>query len=246
MVSSYRPATRPALIALMGLVLLSPLAAQQIHLRTLAATGTTEQIRAALEAGADFNDHDYTGVTALMAAAATNRDPGVVLVLIRYGAVVDARDRNGETALMLAAERNGDASVVAELLKGGAALENRDLFGRTPLMHAAMDNPSVPVTDALLKAGARVNARDSYGLSALLYAVWVGQNAEVALTLLGAGADATARTNSGRTLMDLARDNPRVRGDAALLRQLQEAVDGTRSSAQRPLAGGPSAGGAPS
>ena len=91
-----------------------------------------------------------------------------------------------------------------------------------------------------------MNARDSYGLSALLYAVWVGQNGDVALALLGAGADAAARSNSGRTLMDFAQDNPRVRGDAALLRELQEAVDGTRSSAQRPVAEGPSTGKDPS
>ena len=237
MPASTKTAARHALVLILGCVLLAPLAAQPARLHVLAATGTAEEIRTALEAGADFNDHDYSGVTALMAAASTNRDPGVVLVLLRHGAVVDARDRNGETALMLAAARNSDAAVASALLKAGAALENRDLLGRTALIHAAMSNPSLEVVAALLKAGANVNARDSKGLSPLLYAAWVGRNPDIAVALLDAGADATARGATGRILVEYAEDNPAFRGEARVLRQLEEAMRGVRTSAERARAG---------
>jgi len=231
--ASRKTAARHALVLILGCVLLGPLAAQPTRLHVLAATGTAEEIREALEAGADSNDHDYSGVTALMAAATTNHDPGAVLVLLRYGAVVDARDRNGETALMRAAARNADPAVASALLKAGAALENRDQLGRTALIHAAMSNPSLGVVATLLKAGANVNARDSRGLSPLLYAAWVGRNPDIAVALLAAGADAKARGRTGRTLLEYAEDNPALRGHAQVLRELRRAMEDARASAGR-------------
>ena len=78
-----RKAIRFVLVLAAGLVLLAPLSAQRVRLHVLAATGTAEEVQAALQGGADFNDHDWTGVTALMAAASTNRDPAVVTLLVR-------------------------------------------------------------------------------------------------------------------------------------------------------------------
>jgi ankyrin repeat protein len=231
--TSEKTAAQLLVASLLCLLLVSPLAAQELRLHVLAATGTAEEIQAALLKGADFNDRDYAGVTALMAAAGYNHNENVVPVLLRYGAVVDARDGNGETALMFAAERNGDPAVIDALLTGGAGLEIRDKLGLTPLMYAAKCNPSLDVVIALLKAGANVNARDSYGMSPLLYAAWVGQNPAIASALLSAGADAKVRSIAGRTLLEYAEDNAVLVKDTEVLHQLQDAMKGTRESAER-------------
>ena len=210
---------------LLGLLLTSPLVAQGLRLRVLSATGTAEEIRAALQKSADFNDRDWTGVTALMAAAGYNHNANVVPVLLQYGAVVDARDINGETALMFAAERSSDPAVITALLSGGAGLETTDRLGRTALIYAAKYNSSLEVLTALLKAGARVNARDAYGMSALLYAAWVGQNPSIVLALISAGADLKAQGMAGRTLVQYAQDNPILMKDAQVFRQLQGAMN---------------------
>jgi ankyrin repeat protein len=231
--STEKTTARILVISLLGLLLVSPLVAQEVRLRVLAATGTADEVQAALQKGADFNDHDWNGVTALMAAAGNNHNPNVVPVLLRYGAVVDARDKNGESALMFAAERNSDPAVITALLTGGAGLENRDKLGRTPLIYAAKCNSSLGVVSALLKAGSNVNARDSYRMTPLLYAAWVGQNPAIASALLSAGADAKARGVAGRSLMEYAEDNPAFVKDAEVLHQLQEALNNTSASAQR-------------
>ena len=207
-----------------GLAALSPLGAQVERLRVLAATGSAEEVRVAIAKGADFNDCDGSGHTALMAAASTNHDPEVVAVLLRSGANVDAADVNGETALMYAAEYAGSTQVVEALLKAGAKLETRDRLGRTALIYAARSNSSLPVVTALLKAGANINAYDTFGLSPLMYAAWIGPNPAVVIALLSAGADAGAQSSPGRTLLQLAEDNPAFARDADALRRLQDAV----------------------
>src|SRR5208283_3942369 len=105
--------------------------------------------------------------------------------------------------------------------------------GRTPLIYAAKCSTVLAVVSTLLKAGADVNARDCYGMSPLLYAAWLGQNPAIASALLSAGADPMARGMSGHTLMEYAENNPAIVKEATVLQQLQEAMKGTRASAQR-------------
>ena len=150
------PGLRPLALLLLGLLLASPLVAQDLHLRVLAATGTAEEVKKALQKGGDFNDHDGTGVTALMAAAGNNHDADVILVLLQFGAAVDTRDTNGETALMFAVERNADPVVIAALLSRGAGIETRDKLGRTPLIYATKSNaPGLDRTQTSVSSSSR-------------------------------------------------------------------------------------------
>ena len=236
--SSERTTVRLLVVSLLALLLISPVAAQGGRLHVLAATGTAAEVRAALQAGADFNDADWSGVTALMAAAGNNHDPNVVKVLLDFGALVDARDGNGETALMSAAQRNKDPAVIITLLGAGAALESRDYLGRTPLIHAAKSSPVLAIVTTLLKAGAKVNARDNQGLTPLLYAAWLGENPAIVSALLEAGADPKACGTADRSLVEYAESNPAMVKDSAVMKQLRDATDGTRSSAQRSQSNG--------
>jgi len=58
-----------------------------------------EMVKLLIEHGADVNQKNFRGATALMASA-VGRDPSVVKYLIEKGADVNARDIDGTTALM--------------------------------------------------------------------------------------------------------------------------------------------------
>jgi hypothetical protein len=122
MSTAAKTALRLLIISQLGLLLAFPLFAQQVRMRVLAATGTAAEVDTALRNGADFNDRDWSGATALMAAAGNNHNGNVVAVLLRYGAVVDARDKNGETALMFAAKFNPSLEVAIALLRDAQVL----------------------------------------------------------------------------------------------------------------------------
>eukprot|EP01041_Mallomonas_annulata_P009533 gene9533-19826_t len=98
--------------------------------------GRLETVAVLLEAGADVNNADNDGITALMWAAGSERDDsdghkkgmfekatkgqiGVVKLLLVYGARVDMQDNDGITALMYASF-NGHVDAVDALLVAGA------------------------------------------------------------------------------------------------------------------------------
>lgn len=196
-----RNALGTAFALVIGVAALAPVSAQQERLRVVAATGTMSDVQKALRAGVNVNERNSNGVTALMTAASTNRNPAVVTLLIRHGATVDAHDRNGQTALMLAAESNDQPAVVLALLAAGAQLEDRDALGRTALISAALSNASVDVVKALLKAGARVDVRDELDMSARDYAelnAALARDAEVMRLLEGSTSVASSGTESAR------------------------------------------------
>lgn len=98
----------------------------------LVKTGTPRQIQAAIAQSVDVNALNQYGLTPLMIAAAYNKNPTVVSMLLKAGADLEARDQYGNTALMGAATLQQNPQVIAALLDAGAHLEARDtLFGMT-------------------------------------------------------------------------------------------------------------------
>src|SRR5690625_1262242 len=133
----------------------------------LAATGTAEQVREAIAAGANIEARDDNGVTPLMLASAGG-SADVVQALLAAGANTEARDAEGWTPLMWASML-GSADVVQALLAAGANTEARNDNGRTPLMYASWFG-SADVVQALLAAGANAQAQDQAGNTAWTYA----------------------------------------------------------------------------
>ena len=86
----------------------------------LCIKGTAEEMRKALENGANPNAAKEFEWTALMEAAMHNPHAGVVKALLAAGANVNAQDANGWSALMVAAMHNPNPEVVAALLSAGA------------------------------------------------------------------------------------------------------------------------------
>src|SRR5690625_1267127 len=101
----------------------------------LAETGTAEQVREAIAAGAHIEARDDYGRTPLMRASALG-SADVVQALLAAGANIEARTDNGGTPLMLASGYDS-ADVVQALLDAGADIEARNDNGWTPLMAAS-------------------------------------------------------------------------------------------------------------
>ncbi len=87
-----------------------------------------------IDAGADVNERDKTGLTVLMATAYRgNNQP--LDILLRSGAEINATTKSGQTALTLAVLKR-HTETVRFLIEAGADLEIIDESGNTPLMIA--------------------------------------------------------------------------------------------------------------
>ena len=101
-----------------------------------ALEGRTEIIKALLAKGADVNEKDNWGRTALMFAT-INLHRDTVRTLLERGAEVNVRANDGATALMLAACA-GDIGIVRALLARRANVEGKFIStGKTAAMLAA-------------------------------------------------------------------------------------------------------------
>jgi ankyrin repeat protein len=142
------------------------------HGRTiLMAASSADFARRLLEAGADANARDHTGVTALMYAT-ERRVPGVVRALLKARADPGAATSKGETALHYAAKLDDcleQQECIGELLAAGADVDEETEEGVTPLMIAARAGHPEAMR-CLLVGGARVDARSVSGQTALCFA----------------------------------------------------------------------------
>ncbi len=127
----------------------------QEQLLRAAGEGKLDEVKMLLDAGANKDAADYSGMTALMGAALEGKQE-VVKLLIEEGANKDAADYNGGTALMGAAFK-GEQEVVELLLEAGADKDAADYIGMTALMGAALEGKQ-EVVKMLLNAGANKDA----------------------------------------------------------------------------------------
>ena len=155
-------------------------------------------IQKAIKKGADTNERDYKGRTALMEASSKG-DTEIAKLLLKSGANVNLKDQEKKTALMVATEK-GHLEIVNLLLQQGADVHEGDQNERTALIYAVLYQDEKFVKP-LIQAGADVNSKEAvYGYSALFLAASHAK-AEVAKALLQQGADANARNNEGRSVL---------------------------------------------
>lgn len=94
--------------------------------------GDNMAIEALLQKGANAEDSDETGMTALMIAVKYNPDALVPYVLVSNGANPNRlHPKTGWTALFYAVHYNENPEVIRTLLTNGAASDIRDIFGKT-------------------------------------------------------------------------------------------------------------------
>lgn len=155
--------------------------------------GDLDRLRDLLNGGADVNEVDKIGWTALVGASA-NGQQACVEELLKAGADVNYQDVDYEdSALMLAAEC-GYPEIVRMLLKAGAEIEQKDCLGETALLKAVYGasmssaNGCFEVVKLLLDAGADIDTHDRSGMTPLINAVVSGEPDFVRF-LLDRGAD---------------------------------------------------------
>lgn len=94
--------------------------------KTVLISGTPKQIKCYLETGeVSLASRDEFGITPLMTAAAYNKNPKVVSLLLKAGAGVHERDNEGYTALFHAIKNNAPLKILDLLVKRGAKTDDR-------------------------------------------------------------------------------------------------------------------------
>jgi hypothetical protein len=139
------------------------------ELHRCADLGNLERMKQLVEGGADIEELDEEGMTALMSATQMNHFE-IVVYLVELGANVAHADDIGMTALLWACII-GDLSVVKYLLSHGARITERDHEGKTALLCAATKE-HLHVVQYLLSSegGASITEKDDMGNTALLLA----------------------------------------------------------------------------
>ena len=160
---------------------------------SVAADERLARVRALIAEGADVNEAQVDGMTALHWAAYYD-DTATAQLLIDAGADVNATNRYGVPALSLAAT-NANATLVSALLDAGADPNVALQGGETVLMTAAQTG-SVDAVRALLAAGVDPNAAERRGQTPLMWAANEGHN-DIVHTLIETGAQVDAALTSG-------------------------------------------------
>lgn len=186
-----------------------------INLRIAAANNYVNEIYRLAKMGADINDQDNLGLTALTYAVA-NSNNNSVIALLTFDIETDLFTYEGETNIHIATKLNS-VDVCEYLIRKGADIDIEDRNKCTALHYASIYN-YLYLTDLLLYYGADPNKKSSDGTTALSSAVWSG-NAEIVDLLIQAGADISLADENGFTPLLVAAQN----GDTLITKMLIDA-----------------------
>jgi ankyrin repeat protein len=202
------------------------LAAADAPVADAAMRGDSDTVRALLKQGADVNQSQGDGMTALHWAA-TSGNLELVETLLYAGANVRATTRLGAYAPLHVASKSGHAAVIRALVKAGADVNMLTSTGATALMMAALSG-NADAAAALLDAGADINAKDKPNDETALMFAAAFDRVDVVGLLASRGANlaATARVIDRGS-------GPPAPGDVAL----QQASRGARAQNNNAPAG---------
>lgn len=153
-----------------------------------ASRGDSDEVRQLLRAGADVNEAQGDGMTALHWAGELGNEE-LTSILIFAGSNLEAGTRIGRYTPLHIASRAGRAEIVTTLLGAGANANAVTTNSGTTPLHLAAASGSVESVNALLEHGAQVDAREGkWGQTPLIFAAARNRVAVVSV-LLDAGAD---------------------------------------------------------
>ncbi len=169
------------------------------------ASVTIESIQALIDAGAQINDTDEDGNTALMAACYNNRENGdrtkIIQLLLNSGADVKMKNNDGQNVLFRISNGGVTPEMIKDMIQRGADPKMIDKYGQTPL-HTCWNAASCKV---LIEAGVKINVKNKEGETALMsrithaYGVAEEKLPDVCDVLINAGIDLKATDKKGKT-----------------------------------------------
>jgi len=180
--------------------------------------GDTKAAQLLLEHGANIHVRNENGQMPLHMASHHGLS-GIVALLLKFGADVDAQDNDTMTPLLLVSQArrcsSGDDSQITKtallLLEHGASIHVRNKNGQMPL-HTASHHGLSGIVALLLKFGADVDAQDNYTMTPLLFVSQArhcssGNDPKItktALLLLEHGASIHVRNKNGQMPLHIA------------------------------------------
>ena len=171
-----------------------------------AAHGNMEIVKALLTGGANVNERDRAGFTALLRALQSKEDEVADVLLAQQSLDLNAQGSNGVTVLMSFAGRDR-TDIVQSLLERKADVNLQDADGDTAL-HRAAQRGNVKILEMLITHGANPNAKNKLGGTPLMWAGVFGHE-QAARFLLEKGADAGLKDKDGITAAAWAAKNKR-------------------------------------
>ncbi len=184
-------------IVVLGISLLAAFSVQSAMLNTLidaASRGDISAVRDLLRDGAEVNDMQGDGMTALHWAAEIG-NAQLTDMLIYAGSNTEAGTRIGQYTPLHIASRNGQGQIVEKLVDAGANVHAKTTNSGTTALHLAAISGDEKSVVALIEAGANINSRESrWGQTPLVFAASANR-AEVLQVLLSAGADHSLTSN---------------------------------------------------
>ena len=194
--------------------------AKQSLSKMIIERATFQEIKTAIEQGADINKQGFLKYTPLIMVTGGDYSlfpdairPKVAKLLIESGADVNAKDFEGRTALMKTSY-NINAEITKALLEAGADVNARDKSGMTALSYIFNDlfyggnsfefsKKTESVAKLLVSYGADVNAMIK-GRTLLMRASSARAKTDMVKLLLSVGADVNVRDKKGRTALTYA------------------------------------------
>jgi uncharacterized protein len=218
------------LATLLFLTFAAPLAAQTAPsaaemaafegLHRAAATGDAAAIASLVSKGADLEERDRNGRTAVHLAAFASSEP-VLLALAEAGADLNALDGDAYDAVTIAAVADDPEFMSLALSLGNRADLVTSRWDGTALIAAAHLGHD-EVVRRLITAGAPLDHVNNLGWTALIEAVVLGdggpRHQAVVKALVEAGADRDVADRDGRTPLQLAEG----RGYSEMVRLLSQ------------------------
>lgn len=186
-----------------------------------AERGSLTEVESLIAAGADLDQRDARGRTAMMAATHANRID-VVQALIDAGADVDLQDDRRDNVFLYAGAE-GRLEILRLAVKAGASTTLTNRYGGSALIPAAERGHVEVVREILTTTDVDVNHVNKLGWTALLEAIILSdggpRHQEIVRLLLENGADVDLADKDGVTPLE----HTKERGYREIERMLLEA-----------------------
>ena len=161
-----------------------------------------DELKVAINAGADINQQNEFGFTPLLIATKENNLEHVKY-LISQGADFKIKNINGNDALILATKEN-NVDIFKYLLLQGADYNVTSPKTKRQAIHIAARQGFLNIMEILLNKGVDINKPSALGESPLMLAIQ-SHFKPVVKYVIERGADINAKDTSGKTPLDYAR-----------------------------------------